>query len=181
LQHTPTTDTTSSYTLIPQAAAAAAQTPAAAVMPPAGAAGSNIPTATATLPRFDVSAPPSDPVLHAKHQSLSDLLQPSYWQQLNPGLHVGDAAFIRGCKPLKPPKDRLQDLKEQINTAGVAQVGLPTAAAVRKAAVPEVPGWQWHSNPQHNISSCSRQRSQLKTQECIKYAVLRLCPGAVGI
>lgn len=91
---------------------------------PAAAGSNSKAQETATLPRFDVSAPPSDPALHAKHQSLSDLLQPTYWQQLNPGLHVGDAAFIRGCKPLKPAKDRLKDLSKQINTAGVVQVGL---------------------------------------------------------
>ena len=77
-----------------------------------------------TLPRFDVSLPGHSAKLHAKHQTLADVLQPNYWQLLNPSLHVGDAAFIGSCKALKAPKERLKDLKQQMNEAGVAQVGL---------------------------------------------------------
>lgn len=104
---------------------------------------------TATLPRFDVSIPPSQPSLHAKHQSLSDVLDPKYWQQLNPGLRVGNAGFISSCKPLKPPKDRLKDLCQQINTAGVAQVrssGLLGAARLALLSC------------QHNNKPCVWQR-----------------------
>jgi hypothetical protein len=78
---------------------------------------------SATVPRFDVSLPSNQPNLHSKQQTLASVLDPSYWQQLNPGLHVGDAAFISSSKAIKPPKSRLKDLCQQINEAGVAQVG----------------------------------------------------------
>jgi hypothetical protein len=81
-------------------------------------------TSSATLPRFDDSLPPSHPDLHAKHQNLTEVSNPSYWTQLNPTLRVGDAAYINSCKPIKAPKDRLRDLRQQINVAGVAQVGV---------------------------------------------------------
>jgi len=75
-----------------------------------------------TLPQYDVSLPPKHPELLAKHQTLASVLKPEYWQQLNPGLHVGDEAFVSSCKPIKPPKGRLNDLFGQVNEAGVAQV-----------------------------------------------------------
>lgn len=75
-----------------------------------------------TLPQYDVSLLPKHPELLAKHQTLASVLKPKYWQQLNPGLHVGDAAFVSSCKPIKPAKGRLNDLFGQINEAGVAQV-----------------------------------------------------------
>lgn len=89
-------------------------------------------SSSATLPRFDASLPPAHPDLHAKHQTLTKVLNPSYWTQLNPTLHVGDAAYISSCKPIKPPKDRLKDLRQQINHAGVAQVGkMPLHVSMR--------------------------------------------------
>lgn len=89
-------------------------------------------SSSATLPRFDASLPPTQPDLHAKHQTLTKCLNPAYWTQLNPTLHVGDAAYVSNCKPIKAPKDRLKDLRQQINDAGVAQVGRITGACVHK-------------------------------------------------
>eukprot|EP00882_Tetradesmus_deserticola_P022370 GHRQ01024272.1.p1 GENE.GHRQ01024272.1~~GHRQ01024272.1.p1 ORF type:complete len:174 (+),score=80.30 GHRQ01024272.1:23-523(+) len=77
---------------------------------------------TAPVLTFNVDDGPEHPNLHASHQTLKDLLQPSYWQALCPWLHCGDAALLGRLRALQLPQRRLADLKQQVDTAGVAQV-----------------------------------------------------------
>eukprot|EP00878_Enallax_costatus_P043510 GHUV01051521.1.p1 GENE.GHUV01051521.1~~GHUV01051521.1.p1 ORF type:complete len:143 (+),score=25.71 GHUV01051521.1:156-584(+) len=69
--------------------------------------------------------PPDRPELHASKQKLRDVLKPSYWQQLCPSLHVTDKTFMEGVASFELPEARLDDVKEQISYAGVAQVASP--------------------------------------------------------
>lgn len=125
---------------------------------------------SATVPRFDASLPPSLPALHSKQQTLANVLEPSYWQQLNPGLHVGDAAFISSCKAMKPPKSRLKDLCQQINEAGVAQVG-PIATKV--ARLPSLLGAHRKAHG-HHLGGGSRCHSTDSPQP-ISYVLNNAC------
>lgn len=72
--------------------------------------------------KFNVDAVPEIPELHASRQNLETVLKAQYWQQLCPTLHVADAKFFRSLVPFQLAKGRLNDLKHQINHAGVAQV-----------------------------------------------------------
>jgi hypothetical protein len=72
--------------------------------------------------KFNVDDVPEIPELHASRQNLETVLKPQYWQQLCPTLHVADAKFFRSLVPFQLAKGRLNDLKHQINYAGVAQV-----------------------------------------------------------
>lgn len=74
--------------------------------------------------KFNVEEAPELPELHASRQKLETVLSAQYWQQLCPGLHVADAAYLRTLAPLQLEKGRLKDLKRQINHAGVAQVSV---------------------------------------------------------
>lgn len=68
--------------------------------------------------------PPQMPKLHTSRVKLQDVLKPSYWEQLCPGLHVTDEQFMAKVSSIQLPTTRLDDLKEQVNYAGVAQVSL---------------------------------------------------------
>uniref|UniRef100_A0A383VR10 Phytanoyl-CoA dioxygenase n=1 Tax=Tetradesmus obliquus TaxID=3088 RepID=A0A383VR10_TETOB len=78
--------------------------------------------AAAPVLTFNVDEPPERPELHASRQKLKDLLKPSYWQALCPWLHCGDADWLGRQPALQLPQQRLVDLKQQVDAAGVAQV-----------------------------------------------------------
>eukprot|EP00879_Flechtneria_rotunda_P022562 GHRR01023822.1.p2 GENE.GHRR01023822.1~~GHRR01023822.1.p2 ORF type:complete len:102 (+),score=18.99 GHRR01023822.1:184-489(+) len=83
--------------------------------------------------QYRVDQPPEWPELHASRQKLHDILDPTYWSQLCPGLHVEQQACCSAVEPLQLPETRVEDVKQQVNCAGVAQVSaswLPTAVAV---------------------------------------------------
>lgn len=72
--------------------------------------------------KYSVDEPPERPELHASRQKLKDVCDPDYWRQLCPQLHVADPGVLGQIGPIQLPEDRLQDLSQQVNQAGVAQV-----------------------------------------------------------
>jgi hypothetical protein len=111
--------------------------------------------AAVTDPRYDVSVPPAQPHLHAKRQSLADVCNAAYWRQLCPQLHVCDAAFVaQHSAALSLPAPRLQDLRQQVDAAGVAQVWCVLA---------------WH---------VCRPLARVHTHACVCLRVWRVCARA---
>lgn len=77
-----------------------------------------MPPRGSSLPNPD--APPAQPALVASQQRLRDVLTPDYWRQICPELHVGTNAPV---PQIQLPAQRMRDLRGQVNSAAVAQVG----------------------------------------------------------
>jgi hypothetical protein len=45
--------------------------------------------------------PPEDPSLHVREVDLATMLQPQYWREICPSLHVCDEAFQGSVRPMR--------------------------------------------------------------------------------
>jgi poly(3-hydroxybutyrate) depolymerase len=71
----------------------------------------------------DPDAPPQQPQLAANLQQVQGVSSATYWQQLNGHLHVAEGAPTSGLTQAMLPQERLADLRQQIDHAGIAQAG----------------------------------------------------------
>ena len=60
--------------------------------------------------------PPEDPSLHVREVDLATMLQPQYWREICPSLHVCDEAFQGSVRPMRGAEleDVAADARERI-------------------------------------------------------------------
>ena len=68
--------------------------------------------------------PPEDPSLHAREVDLATMLQPQYWREICPSLHVCDEAFQGSVRPMRGAEleDVAADARERILRDGYTKI-----------------------------------------------------------